>query len=305
MEIHQLRYFVEVANTASVSKAAERCRVAQPSLSQQLKKLEESVGAKLFDRLTGNGGRGMMLTEAGKALLPRARRILAEIEAATRIGGGGEETMSLSVGAIPTMAPYVLPTALKRVEEQWPECTLTIREDLTEHLLEAVAAGELDCAVMSSHEEREEIESEVLGEEELVVVVPEDWPGKGGSGEISLGELKDKAAVSLEDVHCLGRQIEGFCTTRRVKPKVVCRTTQLQTVFEMVRLGVGVSIVPEMAVTGQGGRGKDRKDIRVLRVKQGKPKREIVVVWRRGRTRPPAAEAFAKWVREGLERLTA
>lgn len=303
MEIHQLRYFVEVAHTASVSRAAERCKVAQPSLSQQLKKLEDSVGAKLFDRLTGNGGRGMLLTEAGKSLLPRAKRILAEVEAATRgdVGEGGGD-MSLSVGAIPTMAPYLLPPALRRVERQWPHCQLNLREDLTENLLDAVASGELDCAIMSSHDPHDDIETDLLADEELVVIVPDDWPGKGGTGEISLGELKDKAAVSLEDVHCLGRQIEGFCATRRIKPKVICRTTQLQTVFEMVRLGVGVSIVPEMAVVGAVGGEEGKGGYQVLRLRQGRPKREIVAVWRRGRTRTRAALAFVQWVREALHK---
>jgi LysR family transcriptional regulator, hydrogen peroxide-inducible genes activator len=148
MELHQLRYFVAAAEAGTISRAAQRCSIAQPSLSQQLKKLEESLGAQLLDRL----GRGIALTEAGRALLPRARRILAEVrdaeanlEREVREGIGG-----VSIGAIPTMAPYLLPPAIQRLRGELPACEVTIREARTEELIELLVENQIDCALMST-----------------------------------------------------------------------------------------------------------------------------------------------------------
>src|SRR6266404_1872914 len=142
MELHQLRYFVAVAECGNVSRAADRCHIAQPSLSQQLRKLEENLGVKLFDRL----GRGIAITDAGRALLPRARRVLAEVRETEanlkREADGCQGT--LVVGAIPTMAPYLLPAALDRLRAAHPECQVNVREGLTETLVEALADNEID-----------------------------------------------------------------------------------------------------------------------------------------------------------------
>ena len=146
MELHQLRYFVAIAEAGSVSRAAERCFVAQPSLSQQLKKLEQSLGATLFDRL----GRGIALTDAGRALLPRARRILAEVR--TTEANLQQEALdgpgTLVVGAIPTVAPYLIPPALRSIRRAYPGCAVSVREDLTEQLVEALENNEIDCAIV-------------------------------------------------------------------------------------------------------------------------------------------------------------
>src|SRR6202050_2034093 len=171
MEIHQLRYFVAAAECGNISRAAERCHVAQPSLSQQLKKLESLLGVKLFDRV----GRGIAITDAGRALLPRARQILAQVRDAEanlqREAAGCQGT--LIVGAIPTMAPYLLPPALEKFRSTYPDCQISVREDLTEQLAEALANNEIDCALVSTPLEDELLEIEVLAEEELLVAVTE------------------------------------------------------------------------------------------------------------------------------------
>ena len=149
MNLRQLGYFVAVAETGTMIRAAERCHVAQPSLSQQIKKLEASVGASLFDRL----GRGVALTDTGRALLPRARRILAEVrEAEAHLGTDVDSGVgSLAVGMIPTMAPYLLPHLLPRLRSEFPGCRITVREDLTEILADGVAHVELDLRDASRH----------------------------------------------------------------------------------------------------------------------------------------------------------
>src|SRR6266542_2686972 len=147
MELHQLRYFAAIARTGSFSRAAEHCHVSQPSLSQQIAKLEKQLDQRLFDRL----GRRVLLTDAGRLLLERAEAILTAVADAERRlrDAGNQDGGRLAVGAIPTIAPYLLPRALQRFVRRHPNVELTVEEDVTQHLLETTAAGELDLAVLA------------------------------------------------------------------------------------------------------------------------------------------------------------
>lgn len=281
MELHQLRYFVATAECGNVSRAAERCFVAQPSLSQQLKKLEQELGTTLFDRL----GRGVALTDAGRALLPRARRILAEIrETEANLKREAEDGPgTLVVGAIPTMAPYLLPPALRALRRAYPTCPITVREDYSEALVGALENNEIDCAILSTPLDDVLLDVDVIGQEELLVALPRRHPA-GERAELHISDLRGQPTVALADTHCLSRQIDHFCSTRHIASQVVCRTTQLSTITELVSLGLGLSLVPEMAAA------TDRSDrCRYLRLRPGKPVRQIVVAWRKGRSRPVAA----------------
>ncbi len=295
MELHQLRYFVAAAEAGSMTLAARRCRVAQPSLSQQVRKLEDGLGVVLFDRV----GRGIALTEAGRALLPRARRILAEVgetrdhlRAEVESGAG-----RLAIGAIPTIAPYLLPPVLAALRTEFPACELVVREDLTAALVEAVVNHELDVAITSTPIEHELVETEVVGREELLVVAPASHP-LAAVGRLTPEDLRTQPTVSLHEMHCLGAQIAGFCARAGVRPDIVCRTTQLATVLEFVRLGMGVSLVPAMAAAcdGQGERV-------YLPLAGERPTREIALVWRVGRSRPVASRGLGGLVSVALDRL--
>lgn len=292
MEIHQLRYFVAAAEAGTISRAAERCRVAQPSLSQQLRKLEDAVGAPLFDRL----GRGVALTDAGRALLPRARRILAEVrDIEDRLGadvaaGSGR----LAIGAIPTMAPYVLPPLLARLRPAFPQCEVLVVEDLTEHLIEQLEDNRLDVAIMSTPVEHDRIALEVVGSEPMFVVAPAGH-ALGTLPSITLDQLRDQPTITLHDMHCLGRQISGFCAARRLARQVVCRTAQLATVLAFVGEGLGVSLVPKMAAD------HDTSDARVyLQLKRNPPTRQIALAHRTDRSRGVIVERIAELLREQL-----
>lgn len=295
MELHQLRYFVAAAETLSVTRAAERCRVAQPSLSQQIARLERSIGARLFDRL----GRGIALTDAGRALLPRARRILAEVRDAeanvqreAEEGSGG--AAALAVGAIPTVAPYILPAAVKALRADHPECEPSIREAFTQDLVGLVLENQLDCAVTSTPIDDDRLNVQVLAHEELVVAMPASH-ALAGRGQIGWADLRSEPVVTLDEMHCLGRQIRGFCSVRSSASRVVCRTTQLATIFELVALGLGVSIVPAMAARHHGTRRW-----RYAHLSQHKPIRQIAMVWRSDRQRPRLSLALAEIVARGL-----
>lgn len=285
MDLQRLRYFLAVAEAGSVSRAAARLRVTQPSVSQQLGKLEASVGRRLFDRQ----GRGMVLTDAGRGMHTRAARIIAEVDSLLRDGAGMEEgSTRLAVGAIPTMAPYILPRALSALRKKLPECEISVREDVTERLVEMLHDNVLDCAILSTPIDDPMIELEVVGREELLAVVPAAWPEARGP-MLTVADLREHPAILLEDVHCLSQQVKAFCTARKVAPRVVCRMTQLSTVLELVGLGMGLSIVPEMAARA------DTSNVRkYVRLTSMKPVREIALAWRRGRTRGRGVEGLGE-----------
>jgi LysR family hydrogen peroxide-inducible transcriptional activator len=177
------------------------------------------------------------------------------------------------------MAPYILPRALLALRKKLPACEISVREDVTERLVEMLHDNVLDCAILSTPIDDPMIEVEVVGREELLAVVPAAWPEASGP-MLTVADLREHPAILLEDVHCLSQQVKAFCTARKVAPRVVCRMTQLSTVLELVGLGMGLSIVPEMAA--RADRSQTRKYVRLTSMK---PMREIAIAWRKGRTR--------------------
>ena len=292
MEFHQLRYFVAVAEAGSFSRAAERCHVAQPSLSQQIKKLERSLEELLFDRVPT----GVLLTEAGQALLPRARQILTAVnEAGHAIRQDLDEGSGpLSVGAIPTMAPYLLPPVLDSFLKAFPSCDLAVREDLTDRLIEALVLHEIDLAILSTPIDHPQIELEVVGEEELLLMCPEDSPLPRLTPP-TVRALRGQPAIVVHEIHCLGQQIQDFCMANRVATQVVCRGAQLSTVQQLVDLGLGLSIMPEMAAREDPG-----EPHRYLSFEAPAPTREIAVARHRQRTSSRLADHFVDRLRENL-----
>jgi LysR family hydrogen peroxide-inducible transcriptional activator len=274
MELHQLRYFLAVVDLGSFSRAADACHVAQPSLSQQIIKLENEIGRPLFDRL----GRTVKMTEAGRALLPRARRILAEVRAveggiAEEIGAGGG---TLSIGAIPTIAPFLLPGAVRRVSVEHPDADLIVREDITPNLVRAVLDGELDVCIMSLPVDDDRLKFEKLLTEPLLVAMSKEHRLASDSegSRIRPTELDGEPVVILQELHCLGDQVRSLCRRRRVQPRVVCRGTQLSTLLSLVGLGMGVSVVPLMCAAAQKS---PRCTYR--RVADAEWQRTVVAVW--------------------------
>jgi len=248
MEIHQLRYFVAVAEEGSFSRAAAKVRVAQPSLSQQIRKLEAEVGQPLFDRLP----RSVVLTEAGRCLIDYARQILNSIGDAQRCVDELKTDVSgkLAVGAIPTIAPYVLPELVVTFHEHYPEVTLEIVEDVTQGISRRVEAGELDVALASTCQQSPTLRRESLGKEPLLALVP-----KGHSlakqDLITLDDLKSQRFLLLHEMHCLSQQVNHLLESRRLRPEIALAGSQLTTIANMVAAEIGVSIVPQMMVKHQ------------------------------------------------------
>lgn len=276
MDLHQLEYFVAAAETGSISRAAARCAIAQPSLSQQIRKLEESLDTRLFDRLA----RGVALTDAGQALLPRARSILAHVrDARENLGRDvAQGRTSLSIGAIPTIAPYLLPPALEALRARFPQCALTVREDLTERLLDALVDHEIDAAVLAAPIDHPLITLEPLGAEPLLAVLPASHP-LASRARLSPADLRDEPTIILDEMHCLGRQIHDFCAARRLARNTVCTSTQLATALSFVSRGLGISIVPAMAA-----RADDDPSRTYIPLHRPTPTREIALARRKDRS---------------------
>jgi LysR family hydrogen peroxide-inducible transcriptional activator len=252
MEIHQLRYFVAVADEGSFSRAAAKVRVAQPSLSQQIRKLEGEVGQPLFDRLP----RSVVLTEAGRCFIDYARKILASIGDARRCVDELKDEVAgrLAVGAIPTIAPYVLPELVVTFQKHYPEVTLEIIEDVTEGMTRRIEAGELDVALASTCQQSPTLRRESLGNEPLLALVPEGHP-LAKKTLVELDDLKSQRFLLLHEMHCLSQQVHHLLEFRRLRPEIALAGSQLSTIANMVAAEIGVSIVPQMMVNHQATPG--------------------------------------------------
>ena len=290
MDTLLLRAFVETADAGSLSRAARLLSLSQPSLTGQIQRLETHLGAPLFDR----HGRGVSLTDAGKALYPRARRILDDVrdtEDAIR-REGAEGTGTLSVGAIPTVAPYVLPGAVQRLRSRHRAIRVELREDYSAVLAKLLLDGALDVVIAALPYPFDHLDTELLGTDALVVAVPASHAA-ARAGRITLSQLRDAPAVTLDPAHCLGEQVAGFCSSRQVSPSVVCRSAQLATVLELVGAGVGISIVPALAAVRH-----NTPQCAYVPLVDHTLQREIVAVWRRGAGQSAPARAFVECVRD-------
>ena len=286
MELHQLRYVVAVARTGNFSRAAAQCHVAQPSLSQQIQKLEDELGERLFDRLKTRA----QLTPAGEALHERAVRILAEVEAAHREATEARALTRgrVAVGVLPTIAPFLLPQVLPRFSQVFPGVEIVVHEDTTAQLLSLLAACELDLAIASLPIDDKRVQTETLFTEELLLALP---PGHRLTRKRSVGaaDLGGERLIVMKEGHCLGDQVLRFCDQRDVQPQISFRSAQLETVHALVRAGLGIALVPAMAL--QPNRS-DLPEYRSLQPPQ--PQRTIVAVWPKQRPPGLAAGEFLK-----------
>src|SRR5437867_5508752 len=286
MEIHQLRYFVAVAEEGSFSRAAAKVRVAQPSLSQQIRKLEAECGQPLFDRLP----RSVVLTEAGRCLIDYARQILSSIDDARRCVGDlkGEIGGRLAVGAIPTIAPYVLPELVGKFQRHYPEVTLEIVEDVTDGIARRVEAGELDVALASTCQQSPTLRRESLGSEPLLALVPKGHP-LAKKTLVAMDDLKSQRFLLLHEMHCLSQQVNHLLAARRLRPEIALAGSQLGTIANMVAAAIGVSILPQMMVKHQATPGCVS-----LPFAPPVPERELNLLYNPLRFQSKAAAAFRR-----------
>lgn len=245
MEIHQLRYFCAVARNGTFTRAALAERVAQPSLSQQILKLEAELGAKLFERLP----RSVRLTSFGSAFLPKAERILRELSEAKAeiVELCGKEDGELLIGTIPTIAPYLLPEVLSELARLHPSISVKITEDTTHVLVEQLHLGTLQMIIAAVPVEGTDLISIDLFREPFYIVMPEAHP-LSKRKSVRMEELKKEQFLLLKEGHCFRDSALSLCRQAKIAPNVIFESGQFATILGLVSAGVGISAIPQMAV---------------------------------------------------------
>lgn len=287
MELHQIRYFAAVAREGNFTRAARSCFVSQPSLSQQILKLEDEVGQPLFHRL----GRRAVLTEGGERFQARARRILREVENAQReLADLAATSGRLRVGGIPTVVPFLMPPVLKELGQTDPDLSIDLVEDILGPIVDAVRAGELDLAVTSRLGPGTDLQFEPLATEPLWLVLSAGHP-LADYKEVPIESLRGEPFVFLGEASSLGHQVTRFLTDVDFVPRVVAQCSQVRTVKNLVAHGIGISFLPAIAA---GPLGKSRLVYRRL---QGiSPFRELGLVRHPQRYFGTAAKRFTEAV---------
>lgn len=294
MELHQLRYFVAVAETENFTRAAARVHISQPSLSQQILKLESEVGHKLFHRL----GRKAVLTEAGSAFLERARRILFEVEnAAKELSDHPALGRRITVGAVQTVMPYLITPLIARLRDTHPNLLIDAQEDFRGKLLQGVIEGDLDLAVVPLPVRDHRVSIEPLLAEPLLLVVGSSHPIARRS-EISISDLAEETFVSLGDSSTLATQIREFFGDHKFQPRIGIRCAQVATLKQFVSSGLGISLLPQLARLPV-----DRETLTYLRLTGSEPTRELVVIRHLQRYQSRGAEQFLAELREQARSL--
>jgi LysR family hydrogen peroxide-inducible transcriptional activator len=289
MELYQLRYFLAVAETGNFTRAAEKYSISQPSLSQQIKNLERELGHKLFHRL----GRRSVPTEAGQVFLDRVRRILLAVEDASKeLKDSPTLERRIKVGAVPTLAPYLLPVLLERCRDQHPTLLIHTHEDFRPDLMRGVIDGDLDLAIIPQPVKDPRVFVEPLYTEPLLLVVGHRHP-LATKASITARDLADEEFILLGHSSTLSLEIERFCGDHDFVPNLGHRCSQVSTVKALVALGSGISILPRIA-----DRPDDRKSLVYRELSGRAPTREVVVVRHLLRYQSKGAELFLKVLRE-------
>ncbi len=293
MTLTELRYLVAVAEERHFGRAAERCHVSQPSLSASIKKLEDELGARVFER----GKRGVFVTEVGEGVVAQARRALDEAARVKSVARQGRNPLKgvLRLGLIHTVAPYLLPELVAALRRLAPEMPLDIEENMTASLDRLLRAGELDVVLLALPYEAPGIEVLPLYDEEFRVVAPRKHP-LARRKAVAVEELEAYELLLLPEGHCLRDQVLDACREFTRPPPPGRQGNSLETLRSMVASGLGVTVLPATALTA---RHADPL-VKVIDFAPPRPARRIALAWRRGFARPAAAAKIAEAIR-GLD----
>lgn len=280
--LRQLQYFIAVADTLSFSRAAENCHITQPSLSLALNELEDILGEKLFHR----GTRKIELSLVGKELIPMARSIIEQSENFVRMAARHRAPLTgqLSLGIIPTIAPYLLPHLLPALQASYPSLELRLKEDITTRQLDTLKAGKIDAVLMALPFDTPHMEQMMLWKEPFYLARTGDQ--LSSADQVTLDDLKDETILLLDDGHCLRDHILSACSlSANSANRKTLGATSLQTLIQMVQNGYGSTLLPSMAIDPQ----QVPKGVTIQRFANPQPTRQIGLVWRKD---DPRAEEF-------------
>jgi len=274
MNLRALQYFVTLADLRHFSKAAEACFVSQPTLSTQIKKLEEELGIQLIER----SPRNVMLTPAGEEIAARAQRVLTDIEQIRVLARRSSNPAqgSLRLGLFPTLAPYLLPHIVPGLRARYPQLRLQLAEEKTGDILQLLQRGSLDAALLALPVADTDVEIEILFNEPFVVALPSQHK-LAGKKEIHLSDLRGSELLLLEDGHCLREHALEVCALAGAHERVDFHASSMETLRQMVAAEVGITLMPLLAVKPPIAKTSNL----VIRPFSGSaPFRTIALVWR-------------------------
>jgi LysR family hydrogen peroxide-inducible transcriptional activator len=292
--LKQIRYFETLARTGHFGRAADACAISQPALSMQIKELEETLGAALFER----GARQISLTSLGEEFNLRAREILRSVDELADLARASQARLAgrLRIGVIPTIAPYLLPTIIANLTRQYGGLDIRVRETVTQRLIQELSEGRLDTAIVALPVSEPSFEEVALFSEEFMLVRPRDGDDRTVP---SIDMLQNMRLLLLEEGHCFRDQALAFCKMNSSLPRESLDGTSLSTLVQMVGSGIGVTLIPEMAVPIETRSAA----VSVTRFGDPCPSRTIGMIWRKS---SPLAEQLAQIseiVRQSAETL--
>ena len=270
--LRQLRYFDALARHCHFGRAAEACAISQPALSMQIKEMEEALGGVLLER----GARQVGLTNFGEEAAQRVRNILRSVDELGDFARASQDRLvgRLRIGMIPTIAPYLLPAVIGNLARTHPELDIHVRETLTPKLIQELAEGRLDAAIVALPVSEPSLAEVALFAETFLLV----RPGKDEGTPVPSGEaLREMRLLLLEEGHCFRDQALAFCKMRSSPPREVLDASSLSTLVQMVSAGIGVTLIPEIAVAVE----TRSASVSVARFKNPQPSRTIGMVWRK------------------------
>ena len=292
MNLRDLRYFVALAEHKHFGRAAQASFVSQPTLSTQIKKLEEELGVALVERTP----RKVLLTEAGKEIANRAREVLTEVDQIKAIARRtiDPESGTLRLGIFPTLGPYLLPHVVPRISARFPRLELLLIEEKTEILLKQLREGRLDTVVLALPVHDDQLHAEFLFEEPFLLAVPQNHE-LARRKTLKMDDLSDQCLLLLEDGHCLRDQALEVCELSGASEKAGFRATSLETLRQMVAANVGVTLLPTLAIKPPVARSEN---IRLVQFRGVAPSRRIAMLWRKSSALSPFLKKLAGVFRE-------
>ncbi len=269
--LKQLRYFEALARDGRFRRAADACAISQPALSMQIKELEEQLGGNLFER----SAREVKLTAFGQLFASRVRDILRAVDELGDLARAAQDTFltPLRIGIIPTIAPYLLPAIIRDLTKTFEGIDIQVRETLTAKLVYDIAQGGLDMAIVALPVSEPSLTELKLFDEEFVLVRHPDDEGKPVPEREALREMR---LLLLEEGHCFRDQALSFCNIGSARPREVMEGSSLSTLVQMVSAGIGVTLIPEMAVSVE----TRSAPVSITRFQTPQPSRTIGLVWR-------------------------
>ena len=295
MNLRDLRYLVALADERHFGRAAERCFVSQPTLSAQIRKLEEYLGVPLVERQP----KRVTLTETGAKIVERARRALQEADAIVELAKTDRDPLAgaLKLALIPTVGPYLLPHVAGPLRRALPRLKLMLYEYQTGPLLEKLRDGELDLGILALPITLDGLETAQLYDEPFTVAMPANHP-LAERDRVKLEDLRGETLLLLEDGHCLRDQALEVCSRIRVQEEQDYRATSLETLRQMVAAGHGVTLLPQLAADSPVGAARG---LRAKPFARPAPSRTIGAVWRKSTTRAAAVAAIGGSIRAAMK----